>query len=379
MIETLVSIKHLEDFSEQGFYSKTYIAEDERLNRRVAVKDIFSEAIESKEAIENYFKEAQRLSLAAHPRVLPVYFVGVDSSTEGVGSPRIVTKFMKNGTLSGLLERVYHSGHTLDLGAAIRYAHDIIQGMIHLHSLGILHLDLKASNILIGDDGKLVISDFGQSQMLNEEAVNEMGDLYPSLLTPEGIRKKVGGKSTDIYQFGVLLYSLFNYDIYREALGNDYKVSTEILRSLFRTGETVDEEKLVEFKDNMKRLSKDIRAGVFPNRERHHYCVPKIVQDVITKCLEPAVENRFENFYEIQHELNKLSITNEALQFRQKLECGTITFTKSNISCEISVEEVSGRYKTRAKKNNRASNSFNAEGLTRIQLARKVEEIVNGI
>ncbi len=380
MIETLVEIRHIEDFGEQGFYSKTYRAEDLRLNRVVAVKDIVASAIESKEAVEKYFEEAQRLSIASHPRVLPVYFVGIDNNgaAADVGAPRIVTKYMKNGSLNQFLNAVYSGGSSLELGTAIRFAHDIIQGMIHLHSLDILHLDLKASNIFIGDDGKLILADFGQSKMLNEDSIVQVESLYPSILTPESIRRRVADKTTDIYQFGVLLYSIFNYDIYRKALDEEYNVNTEVLLRVFRAENNNDEEK-EQFRENMRTLSSDIKNGNFPNRDSHHYYVPKAIQNVINKCLEVNVADRYQNFYEIQTDINKLTMTKDAQDLKQSFENSEIIFNKNNQACLITVEENSGRYNLRAKKNNRAVNAFSKDNLTRLQLAREIEMTVNGI
>ncbi len=381
MIETLVEIRHVEDFEEQGFYSKTYIGEDLRLNRLVAVKDIDATAIESNEAIEEYFEEAQRLSLAAHPRVLPVYFVGINNSVgdSNHGGPRIVTKYVKAGSLNQLLNAVYSNNRTLELGTIIRFAHDVIQGMIHLHSLDILHLDLKASNIFIGDDGKLILADFGQSKMLSDESIVKVDNLYPSILTPEAIRKRVGDKTTDIYQFGVLLYSLCNYDIYRKQIDDNYQVNTKVLRSLFKGDEPVDEVEKSEFQANMKRLSVDIRNGSFPDRKLHHFYVPKIIQDVINKCLEVRVEDRYQNFYEIQTDLNKLIISNQVQDLSQDLTTGRVGFSKKGNECYIDVTEVKGRFDMKAFKNNRAKNAFNNSGLTRTQLSRELQKAFNEI
>ncbi|MFK8057517.1 MAG: hypothetical protein AB8F78_15435 [Saprospiraceae bacterium] len=71
MIETLVEIEHIEDFPEQGFYSRSFKGNDARLQRIVAVKDIHASNVESKEAVEKYFEEAQKLSLAAPPPPSP--------------------------------------------------------------------------------------------------------------------------------------------------------------------------------------------------------------------------------------------------------------------------------------------------------------------
>ena len=96
MINTIVEIEHQQDFAEQGFYSKSYLALDKRLNRQVAVKDIIYENLTSDDDFGKYFEEAYKLSMASHPRVLPVYYVGLDHNEGAETIPRIVTCFFKN-------------------------------------------------------------------------------------------------------------------------------------------------------------------------------------------------------------------------------------------------------------------------------------------
>lgn len=381
MIETLVEIEHKEDFPEQGFYSRTYTALDKRLNRIVAVKDIEAGVIESKESVEHYFEEAQKLSLAAHPRVLPVHFVGLhhDASADGIGSPRIVTTFLKNGSLNKYLESIYAQNRTISLSKGIRFAHDIIQGMIHLHALDILHLDLKASNVFIGDDNKLVIADFGQSKMLNDDGVVQIDNLYPSILTPENVKKRVADKASDIYQFGVLLYSIFNYDSYRNLLDNHYQVNTETLRGAFKNPDATPEMKK-ECSTNIGRIVADIKSGSFPSRDVYHYYIPKIIQAVIQRCLSVNIGDRYENFYEIQSDINKLTLTNEAHDIHEDLATGFVNFTKNDVTCKIEIEEdTNKRYNIKVFKNNRAKTLYNKNDLTRLQLSNEIETIINGI
>ena len=381
MIETLVEIEHREDFPEQGFYSRTYIALDKRLNRIVAVKDIEAGVIESKESVEHYFEEAQKLSMAAHPRVLPVHFVGLhhDASVGGIGSPRIVTTFLKNGSLNKCLEAIYAQNRTINLSKGIRYAHDIIQGMIHLHALDILHLDLKASNVFIGDDNKLVIADFGQSKMLNEDGVVQIDSLYPSILTPENVKKKVADKTSDIYQFGVLLYSIFNYDYYRHALDMHYEVNTERLREAFKNPDATPEMKKT-CSANIGKIIADIKSGSFPSREHYHHYIPKIIQGVIQKCLAVNVVDRYQNFYDIQSDINKLTLTNDAHDIHEDLTTGFVNFEKDGVTCIIEIEEnANKRYNIKVFKNKRAKNAYNKNELTRLQLSNEIESIINGI
>ena len=122
MILTTVEIEKIKDFDEQGFFSSTYLALDKRLDREVAVKDINVNGKEKAEEVEKFFHEALKLSRSAHPRILPIYFVGFcNTQDDEIVIPRVVTKFMKNGTLSEALRSHYETGFTFPLDSIIRY------------------------------------------------------------------------------------------------------------------------------------------------------------------------------------------------------------------------------------------------------------------
>lgn len=370
MINTLVEIEHKQDFPEQGFYSKSYLALDKRLNREVAVKDIIYENLTSTDDFEKYFEEAYKLSMATHPRVLPVYYVGIEHNGGEEAIPRIVTCFFKNGSLNAYLEKVYATNRTLSLDEIIRYAHDIIQGMIHLHSLDIVHLDLKASNIYIGDDGKMVIGDFGQAKFIKDGIIHDHVDLYPALAPVEAIAKKALDKTTDIYQFGLLLYSMVCFNKYRDAIENTYKISTAQLKQIYRVKPDNVAELKAEFKANMKLFTTAIKDLKFPNRTDYPYYVPKKIQEIIHKCLEPVVANRYNNFYQIQADLNDFLFPHGVSELYQDLGTNNLHFTKEEKPCIISVTPEGQKFTVKATKNGRAVAKCNKSDVSEAKLQK---------
>ncbi|XCF05179.1 protein kinase [Tamlana crocina] len=367
MINTIVEIEHIEDFSEQGFYSRSYLAFDKRLNRHVAVKDIIYENLTSESDFEKYFEEAYKVSMAAHPRVLPIFYVGLDHNDSEV-IPRIVSSFFGNGSLNGYLEQIAKQGRSICLDEAIRFSHDIIQGMIHLHMLDIVHLDLKASNIFIGDDRKLVIGDFGQAKFIKDGIIKNASNIYPAITPKEVLKKKSADKTADIYQFGMLLFSIFCYPIYRDAIDNNYQINTETLKTLFRDKpDNVDELKK-DFNSNIKRYFKDVNDGAFPDKSSYPVFVPKKIQDIIHKCLAPDVENRYNNFYEIQSELNEFIFPKDVSQLFQDFSANAICFQKDEKPCVLTISEASNKYNINATKNGRSVSSCCKSGVTTAKL-----------
>jgi len=370
MINTLVEIEHTQDFPEQGFYSRSYLAIDKRLNREVAVKDIIYENLTSTDDFEKYFEEAFKLSMATHPRVLPVYYVGLDHNGGEEAIPRIVTCFFKNGSLNAHLEKVYATNRTLALDEIIRYAHDIIQGMIHLHSLDIVHLDLKASNIYIGDDLKMVIGDFGQAKFIKDGILHDPVNLYPAIAPIEAVAKKALDKTTDIYQFGLLLYSMVCYTKYRDAIENTYKISTTQLKQIYRVKPDNVAELKTEFKANMKLFLTAIKESTFPNRTDYPYYVPKKIQEIIHKCLEPEVANRYNNFYQIQADLNDFLFPHGVTELYQDLATSNLHFIKEEKPCIISITPEGQKFNVKVTKNGRAVAKYNKSDVSEAKLQK---------
>lgn len=339
MILTTVEIEKIKDFDEQGFFSSTYLGIDKRLEREVAVKDINVNGKVKEEDVEKFFHEALKLSRSEHPRILPIYFVGFcDAGDETQIIPRIVTKFMKNGTLSGILSSHYDTGFTFPLDTIIRYSHDIIQSLIHLHSLDILHLDLKASNIFIGDDGKLVVGDFGQSRFLVDGLTVDAENLYPALIPDEFAKKGVVDKTADIYQFGILLYSMCCYDQYRFFLEEEYKIDVEVLKGLFSASSEATKEDKKAFGSNLKRYKQDVNNGLYSDAQNYYSYIPGKIINIVRRCVAQKVEDRYNNFYEVQSDLNQLIFPSGVTKYTEQLGANSIIFQKYDVDCFINYE-----------------------------------------
>lgn len=336
MILTTVEIEKIKDFDEQGFFSSTYLAMDKRLEREVAVKDINVNGKVKEEDIEKFFHEALKLSRSEHPRILPIYFVGFCDTVDDENIiPRVVTKYMKNGTLSSVLSNQYATGYTFPLDTIIRYAHDIIQSLIHLHSLDILHLDLKASNIFLGDDGKLVVGDFGQSRFLVDGLTVDAENLYPALIPDEFDKKRVVDKTADIYQFGILLYSMCCYDNYRQSLEVEYKIDVVVLKALFGNPDVRDKEAIKVFGANIKRYKQDVKDGLYSNGANYHNYIPGKIIDIISKCVAQNVGDRYNNFYEVQNDLNQFIFPSGVSSYSEEIGQNSIVFKKDDVHCII--------------------------------------------
>jgi eukaryotic-like serine/threonine-protein kinase len=236
--------------------------------------------------------------------------------------------------------------------------------------LDIVHLDLKASNIYIGDDFKMVIGDFGQSKFIKEGIIYNPRDIYPAIMPVEVGTKKAIDKTADIYQFGLLLYSMLCYDKYRDAIENTYKISTANLMKIFRIKSDNFAELKSEFNANMKLYVAAIKGGIFPNRNDYPYYVPTKIQEIIHKCLEPVVENRYNNFYQIQKDLNEFIFPDGVSDYYQDLTTNALHFVKEEKQCVITITKNEDRYAVIGTKNGRNNADCDKTNISKAKLPK---------
>ena len=185
----------------RGGFGLVYLAQDEQLNRPVAVKVPHAELISQPEDAEAYLAEARTVANLDHPGIVPVLDVG---STQDCPC-YVVSKYIPGTDLaSKLKQQRLNYRDTADLVAAVADA------LHYAHKQGLVHRDVKPGNILIGSDGKPYVVDFGLA--LREENIGK-GPKYagtPAYMSPEQARgegHRVDGRS-DIFCLGVVFYEL---------------------------------------------------------------------------------------------------------------------------------------------------------------------------
>ena len=185
----------------KGGFGLVYLARDEELHRLVAVKVPHARLISKPEDAEAYLTEARTVANLDHLHIVPVYDVG---STEEFPC-YIVSKFIEGVDLSTKLRQ-----HRLTHREAAELVAMVAEALHYAHKQGLVHRDVKPGNILIGNDGKPYVVDFGLA--LREENIGK-GPKYagtPAYMSPEQARgegHRVDGRS-DIFSLGSVLYTL---------------------------------------------------------------------------------------------------------------------------------------------------------------------------
>ena len=180
-----------------GGSSQVYLARDQALNRDVALKVLDPAAAADGNTRKMFVKEARALAQLSHPNIVAVYDVG-----EVDGSPFIVMEYLAGGSLKQKIE----AAGPLKPGEAVRVAVEVANGLAFAHSKGIIHADLKPSNILFDANETAKICDFGIARTPQEDA--DTPQLYATAMyvAPERVEGKSTTVQSDVYGLGLVLY-----------------------------------------------------------------------------------------------------------------------------------------------------------------------------
>ncbi|MFJ9457212.1 serine/threonine-protein kinase [Kitasatospora sp. NPDC101447] len=189
----------------RGGMGTVWRAEDEMLGRTVAVKELrMNASVEEEEKhrlIVRTLREAKATARIRHNSAVTVFDV-VDEDDR----PWIVMELVESRSLADVIRE----DGPLAPGRAAEIALDVLGVLIAAHALGILHRDVKPSNVLIGDDGRVVLTDFGIASVEGDASVTSTGMLVgaPSYISPERARGQKPGPPADLWSLGGTLYAM---------------------------------------------------------------------------------------------------------------------------------------------------------------------------
>ncbi|MGB3712961.1 MAG: protein kinase [Candidatus Promineifilaceae bacterium] len=188
----------------QGGMATVYRAYQPGTDRDVAIKVIRRTHDRNREAIRRFQREARLIARLEHPFILPVYdFDG------GHDPPYIVMRILDGGTLKDFLNQ-----GSMPLDSVGNLAHQIGAALDYGHRQGIIHRDVKPSNILLDQEGNAFVTDFGIARMvvgpMTDRDITAAGAIIgtPDYMAPEQIRGEGVGGAADIYALGVVLFQM---------------------------------------------------------------------------------------------------------------------------------------------------------------------------
>jgi serine/threonine protein kinase len=185
----------------EGGMAQVYKAQCTLLDRTVAVKVLRPQYASDEEFVARFLREAQAAARLSHPNVVNVYDVGKEGDTH-----YIVMEYVPGQTLKQVIAR--HA--PLAVGQAINIAEQILLALKHAHSRGIIHRDVKPHNILITQDGRVKVTDFGIARAASASGLTETGIVLGSVhyFSPEQAKGQTVGIQSDLYSLGIILYEM---------------------------------------------------------------------------------------------------------------------------------------------------------------------------
>ena len=187
----------------QGAMGTVYKAVDPLIDRVVAIKTInLSLALDEKDEYESrFYQEAKAAGRLSHPNIVTIYDVG---KTDDIAY--IAMEFLQGRELRNVL----NDGKRMSVEQVINIVAQVAQGLAYAHEHGIVHRDVKPSNIMIVRDGHVKITDFGIARMASAAVRTQTGMVLgsPKYMSPEQVVGKLTDQRSDIFSLGVMLYEM---------------------------------------------------------------------------------------------------------------------------------------------------------------------------
>ena len=267
----------------EGGMGEVYLAEDTKLDRKVALKILPAEVAVDRNRMERFIREAKAAAALNHPNIAHIYEIG-----EHDGTNFIAMEYIDGQTLRELIRN--HA----DLGKLLHHLQHAAEGLAKAHAAGIVHRDLKPENMMVTRDGHAKILDFGLAKLIETRRPSDTSSevatailLQPSqpgtilgtvgYMSPEQAQGKTDeiDQRSDIFSFGCILF------------------------------EAVTGQKAFEGKDAVESLNKIIREPVAPISELNP-SAPADLQRVVRRCLAKDMDERYQTIKDVAIELKEV-------------------------------------------------------------------------
>jgi serine/threonine protein kinase/tetratricopeptide (TPR) repeat protein len=264
-----------------GGMGEVYKARDTRLHRIIALKTLPADKVNDADRRRRFLVEAQAASRLSHPNIVTIHDI-----SEANGACFIAMEYVAGNTLE---QKNIEGG--LPLEEAMKYAAEVADALAAAHAAGIIHRDLKPANILITEDGRVKLLDFGLAKLV--EPVISAADAatlhtLPGIImgtavymSPEQAEGRELDARSDIFSFGLVLYEMLSGQC---AFRGDSWIST-----------------LAAILHDEPRSLRDIKAAIPPSIEQH-----------VVRCLRKDPAQRFQTMLEVRQALSETTSSTTA-------------------------------------------------------------------
>lgn len=247
----------------EGRNSCVFLARDHQLDADLVVKRVPKSSFDD---VDEYFAEAKRLYFSRHPNVVEIKYACAKNDYIYLAMP-----LYERGSVQSLLRE-----RQLTVREIVRIGLDFLTGLHHVHTRGLIHFDVKPTNVLLDASGKAALSDFGLAKHTDSTGLAEAAAMYDAHWTPEFLLSSHLSSVSDIYQAGLTLYRMCTTPAEFDAQ----------LQALLPN-----------------RLEQAIIAGRFPDRSAFPAHIPQRLRRIIRRALEPEPENRYPTVLDLANDL----------------------------------------------------------------------------
>lgn len=299
-----------------GGMAIVYKAKCHLLNRFVAIKILRSEFLDDEEFIRKFKRESQAAASLSHPNIMNIYDVGVQEFDDKQ-IHYIVMEYIKGKTL----KEVIRENGKLSFDETINYSMQMAEALKHAHLNHIVHRDIKPQNIMINEDNRVKVTDFGIARAATSSTLTTTSNVLGSVhyFSPEQARGGYTDEKSDIYSLGIVMYEMITGKL-------PYDGETPISVAL-----------------------KHVQDEIVPPREIDS-TIAIGLEAIILKCVQKRQSDRYENVASVINDLKNIK-NSDTSNFIVDSDAGEQATRMIPIIKEESVDKMKNTSKVKGKNN----------------------------
>lgn len=303
----------------EGGMALVYKAKCKLLDRFVAIKVLKDEFTEDEDFVRKFRRESQAAASLSHPNILNIYDVGVDEE-DGKKIYYIVMEYIKGKTLKEIIKEK----GKLSKEETINYSLQIAEALSSAHRNHIVHRDIKPHNIMVTDDSRVKVTDFGIARAVTSSTVTTTSNVLGSVhyFSPEQARGGYTDEKSDIYSLGIVMYEMITGKVPYES---DSPISVAL---------------------------KHVQEEIVPPREIDPL-IPANLEAIILKCVQKRQSDRYNNINELIYDLKNI----ESININQQKEISNDVNSQTRVIPAIEIEGKDNMAKSGSKKKNKNKKS----------------------